>query len=78
MNKIDFLNELYHYIRRLPRDERNKIMREYREYFSKGEEAGKTERQICMELGSPYECARRFLGDTPPENTKPMKNNKNF
>lgn len=78
MNKIDFLNELYHYIRRFPREERNKIMDEYRDCFSNGEKSGKTERQICMELGSPYECARRFLGDTPPEKVKPMKNNKSF
>jgi uncharacterized membrane protein len=78
MNKIDFLNELYHYIRVLPRDKQNKIMNEYREYFKKGEKSGKTENQICMELGSPYNCARHFLGDTPPEKVKPMKNNKSF
>ena len=79
MNKIDFLNELYHYIRRLPRDQRNKIMNEYRDRFSEGEKAEKTERQICMELGPPYECARQYLGDVLPEREKPKKEpNKTF
>ena len=82
MNKIDFLNELYHYIRVLPRDERNKIMNDYRERFREGELAGKTERQICMELGTPYECARQYLGDKLSINAngeKPKKeNNKAF
>ena len=81
MNKADFLNELYHYIRRLPRDEKTEIMNEFRERFSVGESEGKTEQQICYELGSPYECARQYLGDKFFEKetkAKPKKNNKAF
>ncbi len=82
MTKADFLNELYHYIRTLPKEERNEIMNDFREHFREGELAGKTEHQICMELGPPYECARQYMGDILPdnkENTKhKKKNNKAF
>lgn len=63
MNKVDFLNELYHYIRTLPKEEKNEIMDDFREHFREGEASGKSEHQICMELGSPVECARQYLGD---------------
>lgn len=82
MKKADFLNELYHYIRTLPQNERNEILDDFREHFREGELAGKTEEQICAELGSPYECARQYIGGDIPEsteNTKPKKrNNKTF
>ncbi len=63
MNKVDFLNELYHYIRALPRDEKNEILDDFREHFREGELAGKSEHQICYELGSPLECARQYMGE---------------
>lgn len=71
-----FLNELYHYIRTLPQDERNEILNDFREHFREGELAGKTEEQICRELGSPYECARQYLGDTIIENPNQKKEKK--
>lgn len=76
MNKSDFLNEFYHYIRTLPHDERAEILNDFREHFREGELAGKTEEQICMELGSPYECARQYLGDTIIENPNHKKEKK--
>ena len=78
MTKVNFLNELYHYIRTLPREEKREIMDDFREHFREGELAGKTEHQICMELGPPYECARQYLGGDIPENTEktePKKKN---
>lgn len=67
MKKIDFLNELYHYIKVLPRDERDEILNDFREHFREGKLAGKTEEQICAELGSPFDCARQYVGDAIAE-----------
>ncbi len=82
MKKIDFLNELYNYIRTLPQAERNEILNDFREHFREGELAGKTEEQICEELGSPFECARQYVGDETFRNIKEdapkKKNNKAF
>ena len=78
MKKVDFLNELYHYIRTLPRDEKNRIMDDFRERFREGELAGKTEQQICYELGSPLDCARQYMGDilfVKKIKTEPKKKN---
>ncbi len=68
MKKIDFLNELYNYLSPLPKAERNEILNDFREHFREGELAGKTEEQICSELGSPFECAKQYVGDAIDEN----------
>ncbi len=82
MKKIDFLNELYNYLSPLPKGERNEILNDIREHFREGELAGKSEEQICNELGSPYECARQYMGDATYTNeipnTNKKKNNKTF
>lgn len=76
MKKIDFLNELYSYLKALPQSERNEILNDFREHFREGELAGKTEEQICEELGSPLECAKQYVGDAIKENRIPDKQNK--
>lgn len=77
MNKIDFLNELYHYLLPLPKEERNEILEDFREHFREGEAAGKTQEQICKELGSPLECAKQYVGDAIVEQRiKPPKEKK--
>lgn len=63
MNKIDFLNELYYYLGSLPKAEKEEIIADFREHFREGEAAGKTEEQICRELGTPFECAKQYVGD---------------
>lgn len=63
MNKIEFLNELYYYLGSLPHNEKNEILDDFREHFREGEAAGKSEEQICNELGTPFECARQYVGD---------------
>lgn len=82
MKKIDFLNELYNYLSPLPKDERNEIISDFREHFREGELAGKTEEQICYELGSPFECAKQYVGDAIEDNrikpNEPKKPNKAF
>lgn len=82
MNKIDFLNELYHYLMPLPKEERNEILEDFREHFREGEAAGKTQEQICNELGSPLECAKQYVGDAIVEQRiqpkKQKKHSKTF
>lgn len=83
MNKADFLNELYYYLSPLKKEERNEILEDFRAHFIEGEAAGKTQEQICQELGSPFECAKQYVGDAivqkrvEPEK-KGIKNNKTF
>lgn len=61
MNKIDFLNELYYYLGPLPKKEKEEIIADFREHFREGALAGKTDKQICNELGTPFECASNML-----------------
>lgn len=81
MNRTDFLNALYYYLSPLPNKERNEILEDFREHFREGTAAGKSEEQICEELGSPMECAKQYVGDAVSENTikqsKMKKINKN-
>lgn len=63
MNKADFLNELYAYLSPLPSKERKEILNDFREHFREGAAAGKSEEMICAELGSPFECAKQYVGD---------------
>ena len=82
MNKVDFLNELYDYLSPLSKEERNEILEDFRAHFREGEAAGKTQGQICQELGSPFECAKQYVGDAITqkrvEPKKGIKHNKTF
>ena len=68
MNKIDFLNELYYYLELLSKKEKEEIIADFREHFREGVAEGKTEEEICQELGTPYECARQYVGDIVIQN----------
>ena len=77
MNKVDFLNELYYYLSPLKKEERGEILEDFRAHFIEGEAAGKTQEQICQELGSPFECAKQYVGDAIEENRiKPQEKKK--
>ena len=52
MTKIEFLQQLYNLLGVLPADER-------------GTSEGKSEEQICSELGDPKSCAAQYLNDEP-------------
>lgn len=82
MKKIDFLNELYSYLSPLPKNERTEILEDFRAHFREAEAAGKSEEQICNELGTPFECAKQYVGDAIMDNRiepkKDKKNNKTF
>ena len=69
MNKMDFLNELYYYLGPLPKAEKEEIIADFREHFREGALAGKTDEQICNELGTPFECAKQYVGDAIEQKT---------
>lgn len=79
MKKIDFLNELYSYLSPLPKNERTEILEDFRAHFREAEATGKSEEQICQELGTPFECAKQYVGDAIMDNRiQPKKSNKTF
>ena len=42
---------------------------DFREHFREGALAGKTDEQICNELGTPFECAKQYVGDSIEQKT---------
>ena len=70
MTKNEFLQELYNHLLSLPAAERDDIIADFEEHFQAGAERGKSEEQICAELGNPYTCALQYLrtAQTPPQN----------
>lgn len=69
MTKTEFLQELYNHLQPLSANERDEIIQDFEEHFSAGVENGKTEEQICAELGNPYTCALQYLRQ-PTGNTQ--------
>lgn len=65
MTKIEFLQQLYNLLGVLPAEERDDIIADFEEHFSVGTSEGKSEEQICSELGDPKSCAAQYLNDEP-------------
>ncbi len=61
MTKTEFLQQLYNHLSTLPPAERDDIIADFEEHFQAGAERGKSEEQICAELGNPYNCALQYL-----------------
>lgn len=61
MTKTEFLQQLYNNLSPLSDGERKEIIQDFEEHFSVGLENGKTQEQICSELGSPESCAASYL-----------------
>lgn len=61
MTKAEFLQQLQNHLLPLAAAERDEILADFEEHFQAGLESGKTEAQICQELGNPYSCALQYL-----------------
>jgi len=61
MTKREFLNRLETAIILLPKSERYDIINDYEEHFRVGASEGKTEHEVCIELGSPEELGVSYL-----------------
>ena len=73
MNKRDFINELYALLKPLGEVERRDIIRDFEEHFAAGYENGKTDEQICKELGTPKQVAAQYL--TPAQMQESLNSN---
>lgn len=63
MNRVDYLAELDRQLRRLPEPERREILADYEEHFASGLEAGKSEGEIAVALGTPRQVAAACFAD---------------
>lgn len=70
MRKEEFLKKLGKALGDISEKERSEILYDYEEHFSIGMENGKTEEQICSELGDPVEIANNYLSDRINEKTE--------
>ena len=61
LDKITFLNALEQELHNLPRNERDKIMYEYEQYFFEQESDGKNEYQIIGALESPKQIGKEIM-----------------
>lgn len=71
MTKTEFLQQLNNHLLPLAPGERDDIISDFEDHFTAGMENGKTEEQICSELGNPYTCALQYLSLTAKEGQKP-------
>lgn len=68
MNKEEFMREMGKELDKISETERADILYDYEEHFMIGKENGKTEEEICLELGSPKEIANNYLLNHTNEN----------
>lgn len=60
MNKIQFMQTLRQALPNVSQAELADIMTDFEEHFASGIAHGKSESEICAELGSPYEIAQQY------------------
>lgn len=68
MTKIQFMNELYRWIRTMPDEDRSEVMSDYEEHFMIGKQQGRSEDEIAMSLGDPQKIAKELMNNYPQEN----------
>lgn len=68
MNKMDFMNELSAALQGISEEERVEILYDYEEHFAIGKQNGKSEQEICFELGSPRELANSYFSNHSSRN----------
>jgi hypothetical protein len=68
MNKEEFLRDIEKALGKIPEAESAEILYDYEEHFMVGKENGKTEEEICLELGNPTDIANNYLLNHTSEN----------
>ena len=61
MNKDQFLKQFRKGINAMPMKEQDELLEDYETHFAFGEQAGKTEDEISLELGDPLELAQEVM-----------------
>lgn len=72
MTKVEFLQQLYNHLSGFSPAERDEIIQDFEEHFSAGIELGKSEEQICEELGTPYSCAMQYVNSQQTSGKEPV------
>lgn len=68
MNKEEYMKQMHHYLRRLPKEDFDRAIEYFEEYFA---EAGPAQEQQAIEdLGSPAMAADQIIRDLAMENAK--------
>jgi hypothetical protein len=70
MKKEEFLREIEKSLNSISAEERTEILYDYREHFMIGKANGKTEKEICLELGNPLDIASSYLLNRTTEPAK--------
>lgn len=60
MNKSQFLKQLGSQISKMPKAEKDDILRDFEEYFACAERDGEDEAAVCARLGDPKKIGREF------------------
>lgn len=63
MNKEEYLDLLRYYLRDMPSTVVDDIVSDYRDHFEIALERGKSEEEICEELGPPHMIAQEYLSN---------------
>ncbi|MCY3025320.1 DUF1700 domain-containing protein [Aerococcus loyolae] len=63
MKKEEFIDLLRFYLHKLPNSVINDILSDYQEHFQIALNQGKSEEEICQELGSPKQIAKEYLAN---------------
>ena len=74
MNRKEYMEELRLALAKVDKDLRDEILEDYEEHFENGTKYGKTEQQICIELGDIKELIKE-LGQFEQEITKQPQRN---
>lgn len=73
-----FLETLEKYLQKLPKDEINEIITDYRGYFAEGEAAGRSEGDIIAALGDPSILAKELIAAQYIDTWQQQKSFKNL
>lgn len=63
MTKDEFFSELNKHLKGIPLDERQDMLRDFKEHFEMAQKDGKTEKQITKDIGNPKTLAKSIKAD---------------
>lgn len=67
MTRQEYITALHNSLYRLSKADRDDILSDYEAHFTRGLEEGKSEAEICAQLGDPVELAAIYLENVPQE-----------
>ncbi|HIW35090.1 MAG TPA: DUF1700 domain-containing protein [Candidatus Paenibacillus intestinavium] len=73
MNKDQFLTILRKELKSMPGKDQKELLEDYETHYAFGEQTGKSEEEISLELGNPFELAREALEEYKRDSPHLMK-----